>query len=86
MRAAQGALADARSSPAPLADSFAAATLPLYDGLVRRLVVVLGDTDEAEDIAQDAYLRAFRAWDKFDGQNVRAWLYTIALRLAFNRL
>jgi RNA polymerase sigma-70 factor (ECF subfamily) len=82
----RGAPAVATSPAEPLAAEFAAATLPLYDGLVRRLVLILGDTDEAEDIAQDAYLRAFRAWQQFDGRNVRGWLYTIALRLAFNRL
>jgi RNA polymerase sigma-70 factor, ECF subfamily len=48
--------------------------------------MVLGDADEAQDVAQDAYLQAFRAWDRFDGADVRAWLYTIALRLAFNQL
>lgn len=37
-------------------------------------------------MAQEAYLRAFRAWDRFDGADVRAWLYTIGLRLAFNEL
>jgi len=59
---------------------------PLYAGLVRRLVVVLGDANEAQDVAQDAYLQAFRAWERFDGADVRAWLYTIALRIAFNQL
>lgn len=68
------------------AASFQAATAPLYDAVVRRLTLVLGDTNEAEDIAQDTYLRAFRGWDQFDGRDVRAWLYTIALRLAFNQL
>ncbi len=57
---------------------------PLYATLVRRLTLVLGDMDAAEDVAQDAYLRAFRSWERFDGGDVRAWLYTIALRLAFN--
>jgi len=66
--------------------SFEPAVAPLYAGLVRRLVVVLGDADEAQDVAQDAYLQAFRAWERFDGSDVRAWLYTIALRLAFNQL
>ncbi|MGD0248863.1 MAG: RNA polymerase sigma factor [Candidatus Limnocylindrales bacterium] len=65
---------------------FEPAVSPLYAGLVRRLVVVLGDADEAQDVAQDAYLQAFRAWERFDGSDVRAWLYTIALRLAFNQL
>jgi len=47
---------------------------------------VLHDTEEAKDVAQDAYLRAFQAWDGFDGADARAWLHTIGLRLAFNRL
>ena len=65
---------------------FETAVRPYYAGLVRRLVMVLGDEQDAQDVAQDAYLRAFRSWDRFDGIDVRAWLYTIALRLAFNHL
>jgi RNA polymerase sigma-70 factor (ECF subfamily) len=65
---------------------FESAVAPLYAALVRRLVLVLGNTDEAQDIAQDAYLQAFRAWERFNGPDVRAWLYTIALRLAFNQI
>ncbi len=67
-------------------DAFEAAVRPHYANLVRRLVLVLGDERDAEDVAQDAYLKAFRSWDRFDGHDVRAWLYTIALRLAFNHL
>jgi RNA polymerase sigma-70 factor (ECF subfamily) len=66
--------------------AFEAAVRPHYANLVRRLVLVLGDVGDAEDIAQDAYLKAYRSWDRFDGTDVRAWLYTIALRLAFNQL
>jgi len=73
-------------TPSVRSAAFEPAVSPLYGGLVRRLVVVLGDADEAQDVAQDAYLQAFRAWERFDGSNVRAWLYTIALRIAFNRL
>jgi RNA polymerase sigma-70 factor, ECF subfamily len=58
---------------------------PHYAGLVQRLTLVLHDAEEARDIAQDSYLRAWRAWDRFDGGDARAWLHTIALRLAFNR-
>ena len=67
-------------------DAFEAAVRPHYANLVRRLVLVLGDPHDAEDVAQDAYLKAYRSWDRFDGVDVRAWLYTIALRLAFNQL
>ncbi len=65
---------------------FEAAVRPHYANLVRRLVLVLGDEDDAQDVAQEAYLKAFRSWGRFDGVDVRAWLYTIALRLAFNHL
>jgi hypothetical protein len=64
--------------------TFESAARPHYDQLVRRLIVILGDRQEAEDIAQDTYLRAFRSWPRFDGKDVRGWLHTIALRLAFN--
>lgn len=67
-------------------EAFEAAVGPLYDPLLRRLTLVLRDTAEAEDAAQDAYLRAYRAWPRFDGQDVRAWLWTIGLRAAFDRL
>jgi RNA polymerase sigma-70 factor, ECF subfamily len=65
-------------------DAFEAAVQPHYGTLVRRLVLVLGDQQDAEDVAQEAYLKAYRAWASFDGTDVRAWLYTIGLRLAFN--
>ncbi len=55
-----------------------------YPALVRRLTAVLGDQEAGRDLAQEAYLRAFRAWDRFDGADPHAWLYTIGLRLALN--
>jgi len=67
-------------------EGFESAVGQHYSALVRRLVLVLGNEHDAQDVAQDAYLKAFRSWDRFDGTDVRAWLYTIALRLAFNHL
>ena len=55
-----------------------------YPGLVRRLTAVVRDPEAALDLAQETYLRAYRAWDRFDGTDARAWLHTIGLRLAFN--
>jgi RNA polymerase sigma-70 factor, ECF subfamily len=81
--AAQGERAAAATGDT---STFEAAVRPHYASLIRRLVLVLGDERDAEDVAQDAYLKAFRSWDRFDGSDVRAWLYTIALRLAFNQL
>ena len=74
----------AREAVRRRAETFEEAVMPLWPALVRRLTLVLGDVHGAEDAAQDAYLRAFRAWEDFEGGDVRAWLYTIALRLAFN--
>ncbi|WP_164545394.1 RNA polymerase sigma factor [Paenibacillus albus] len=39
----------------------------------------------AEDIAQETFIRAFRAIDAFRGQcSVKSWLFTIARNTAFN--
>lgn len=65
-------------------EAFEDACAAHYPGLVRRLTAVLGEPESARDIAQEAYLRAYRSWSRFDGRDPRAWLHTIALRLAFN--
>lgn len=66
-------------------DAFEAAVMQHYPGLVRRLTVVLGrDAEAGQDLAQETLTRAYRAWDRFDGTDTRAWLHTIGLRLAFN--
>ncbi len=45
-----------------------------------------GNWAEAEDLVQDALLRAFRAQDSFDGAHPRAWLLTILRRTHLNEL
>lgn len=57
-----------------------------FPHIVARLNMVLRDRAEAEDVAQDAFARAYRARDGFDGVNARAWLHTISHRLALNEL
>lgn len=42
---------------------------------------------EAEDVVQEAYLRAFRSFHRFDpGTNCRAWLFTILRNVFLNRV
>jgi RNA polymerase sigma-70 factor (ECF subfamily) len=60
--------------------------LDAYPLLVRRLALVVRDATEAEDLAQAAFTRALERRHRFGGGDVRAWLYTIGLRLAFNEL
>jgi RNA polymerase sigma factor (sigma-70 family) len=41
---------------------------------------------DAEDVVQEAYLRAFEHYDSFRGQSSRAWLLTIVRNTCFSRL
>jgi RNA polymerase sigma-70 factor (ECF subfamily) len=41
---------------------------------------------DAEDVVQEAYLRAFRFWDSFRGTDPRAWLLTIVRNTCFTWL
>lgn len=45
-----------------------------------------GNASDAEDIMQDACLRAFKAIDGYRGGNARAWLLVIVRNTAFNWL
>src|SRR5205807_3577742 len=48
---------------------------------------VLRNTADAEDVAQEAILRAYRRFDRLrDRTRFRAWLVRIAFRLALDRL
>jgi RNA polymerase sigma-70 factor (ECF subfamily) len=48
---------------------------------------MLGDAAEAEDVAQEAFLRAHRALPGFRGEaRVSTWLYAITARLCLTRL
>ncbi|CAN5652484.1 RNA polymerase sigma factor RpoE [soil metagenome] len=52
-------------------------------GYVRRMVP---NVEEAEDVAQETFVRAFQSFDRFDGRaNVRTWLFRIAHNLCIDR-
>jgi RNA polymerase sigma-70 factor (ECF subfamily) len=63
-----------------------AAVEQLHRPLVRRLTLVVGDVDEAEDLAQATYATAFESWASFDGRDLRAWLFTIGIRKAIDEV
>ena len=48
---------------------------------------IVGNSSDAEDVAQDAFLRAFERLDLFDSRwSFRNWLLKIASNLAINRI
>jgi RNA polymerase sigma-70 factor (ECF subfamily) len=61
-----------------------------YLATVRRVVLYLyaacGDRSDAQDIAQEAFARAWQHWSKVGGyDDPEAWVRTIAWRLMINR-
>jgi RNA polymerase sigma-70 factor (ECF subfamily) len=48
---------------------------------------VIGDMEEARDVAQEAFLRLYRSLDSFDfGRTFYTWFYRIVTNLAIDRL
>jgi RNA polymerase sigma-70 factor (ECF subfamily) len=57
------------------------------EAVFRLAYLLLADADEAQDAAQEAFIRAFRALDHFDASRpLRPWLLRITANLARNRL
>ena len=47
---------------------------------------ITGDGDDAQDLVQETFLKAFRFWDSFEkGTNLRAWLFRIMKNSYINR-
>jgi RNA polymerase sigma-70 factor (ECF subfamily) len=47
----------------------------------------IGDHEEASDLTQDVFVRAYQSFDHFRGDSqIYTWLYRIALNLCHNRL
>ncbi len=57
---------------------FESEALPHLDALYNFGLKMTGDSDQADDLVQETFLRAFRFWDKFEkGTNSKAWLFRI---------
>src|SRR5262249_38566876 len=60
--------------------------LDLSDQVFRVARHLVGSREEAEDLMQETYARAFRSWRSFTpGTNLRAWLLRILTNLNIDR-
>ena len=66
--------------------SFEEAMLPHMDAAHNLARWLLRNEQDAQDVVQEAYLRAFRSFGGFHGSNGRAWLLTIVRNTSYTLL
>jgi RNA polymerase sigma-70 factor (ECF subfamily) len=65
---------------------FEAIAFQYMDSLYSTALRFTRNAEEAEDLVQDTYLRAFRFFDKFqEGTNFKAWIFKILTNTFINR-
>lgn len=67
----------------PSSDPLLAMFNQIRDELVSSLMYLLGNADDAQDAAQEAFLKCWRARETIaDVQNLRAWIFRVGLNTA----
>jgi RNA polymerase sigma-70 factor, ECF subfamily len=67
-------------------EEFQREAVPHMDILYNYALRMTGDQDDADDLVQETYLKAYRFWDKYEkGTNIRAWLFRIMKNSYINR-
>src|SRR4026207_1562326 len=66
--------------------SFEAMMLPHMDAAHNLATWLLRNQEDAQDVVQEAYLRAFKSFSGFHGSNGRAWLLTIVRNASYTLL
>jgi RNA polymerase sigma-70 factor (ECF subfamily) len=65
---------------------FEAEAAPQTDILYNFALRTTGNPDDARDLLQETFLKAYRFWDKYEkGTNIRAWLFRIMKNSYINR-
>lgn len=65
--------------------AFEAEAIPHMDALLRTALRMTKNENDAQDLVQEAFVKAYRFWDKFEpGSNCRAWLFKIMTNIFIN--
>ena len=78
-------MADTTYNIARKRQAFEKEALPHMDALYRTALRMTKNVGDAEDLVQEALVKAYRFWDKFEtGSNCRAWLFKIMTNVFIN--
>ncbi len=66
-------------------DAFERQAEKIFPSILGTAMRLTRSRDEAEDLAQEAIVRAYEAFDRFDGTNFKAWMLRILTNLYINR-
>src|SRR5438876_1216891 len=73
--------------PMTVSEEFTDLTDRFRSELLAHCYRMLGSAEEAEDLVQETYLRAWRSYDGFEGRSsVRTWLYRIATNVCLTAI
>lgn len=66
-------------------DRFQRLAESVYPSLYGTALRLTREKEDADDLTQEALVRAYEAFDRFDGQNFKAWILRIVTNLYINR-
>lgn len=68
-----------------LREEFERAVEAIFPSIFSTALRLTRNRDEAQDLTQEAIVRAFQAYERFDGNNFKAWMLRILTNIFINR-